>query len=58
MKLWKVSGVAEYVFWIAMGINSQVAVDGPNPALNLAEMMMKKVLDTVREPALQYRQCG
>ncbi len=47
MKLWKVSGNGEYVFWIALGINAQVAEDGPNPSLNLAELMMRKVLDSV-----------
>lgn len=57
MKLWKESGSPEYVFWAAIAMNAQVDGVGPSPALNLAEMMMKRPLDAVRGPPLSCLHC-
>lgn len=47
MKLWKESGDSEYVCWAAMAIHGQSPGEGPADALKLAEMLLKKPLDTV-----------
>jgi hypothetical protein len=47
MKMAKLSNDPKYFFWAALGSMSQVAGDGPNTVLSLAEMLMKRAVDSV-----------